>query len=372
MATKNSPTVLVTGINGYVGAVAAEMFLEAGYRVRGTVRSLAKYQDLISRSFQSQLDADLLELVEIPDFLVPGACDGAMNGVSGVAHVSIPAISKEDLVVSPNITIRRARDAVISILQSAQAHGGPQLKSFVLLSSLAAVMNPLAKAGTRYTSESEVQTGLIDAAVAQGDAAPVPLLYGAIKAAVEQSFWNFMKDPDRTLPFAGVAINPCFCIGPISVKPENPRSLPPAVQSIWHVYGGGAWPADLMVPDFVDVRDVARALLFGVQHPEKANGQRFILAAYCINNQAFADVLRTKFPERKDIIREGEPGKGYPADYVSADLDNIAPDGSGFAEMSGQDYIPFLDTVADTAKSFAYYLEKGKDEELSDQTPVLF
>jgi nucleoside-diphosphate-sugar epimerase len=34
--------VLITGVSGYIASQTANQFLEAGYRVRGTVRSEAK------------------------------------------------------------------------------------------------------------------------------------------------------------------------------------------------------------------------------------------------------------------------------------------------------------------------------------------
>jgi nucleoside-diphosphate-sugar epimerase len=77
MTTKG--TVLITGANGYIASVTVGAFLDAGYSVRGTVRSLKSAQGLL-KSLQSQVDAERLEIVEVPDITVEGAFDEAVKG----------------------------------------------------------------------------------------------------------------------------------------------------------------------------------------------------------------------------------------------------------------------------------------------------
>lgn len=69
--------VLVTGANGYIAGPVIELFLKAGYAVRGTVRSKASANVLVEALSQYR---DNLEIVEVPDIVAPGAFDTAVKG----------------------------------------------------------------------------------------------------------------------------------------------------------------------------------------------------------------------------------------------------------------------------------------------------
>ncbi|KAF5695601.1 NAD dependent epimerase dehydratase family [Fusarium denticulatum] len=58
--------ILITGANDYIVSVAVQVFIKRGYRVRGTVRSIT-----------------------VPDISTPGAFDEALQGVDGVAHMTM-------------------------------------------------------------------------------------------------------------------------------------------------------------------------------------------------------------------------------------------------------------------------------------------
>ena len=75
MSQKN--IVLVTGANGYIAARTVQSFLQAGYSVRGSVRSKASAQNLLDALSEY---AGQLEVVEVPDITVPGAFDDAVKG----------------------------------------------------------------------------------------------------------------------------------------------------------------------------------------------------------------------------------------------------------------------------------------------------
>jgi nucleoside-diphosphate-sugar epimerase len=72
-------TILITGANGYIASVTVGAFLDAGYSVRGTVRSLKSAQGLL-KTLQNYVDARKLEVVEVPDITVEGAFDEAVKG----------------------------------------------------------------------------------------------------------------------------------------------------------------------------------------------------------------------------------------------------------------------------------------------------
>lgn len=74
--------VLISGINGYIAAVTAKQFLEAGFSVRGTVRKASSAQSLIDGPLKDYAQAGKFEVVEVPDITVDGAFDEAVKGMN--------------------------------------------------------------------------------------------------------------------------------------------------------------------------------------------------------------------------------------------------------------------------------------------------
>ena len=108
---------------------------------------------------------------------------------------------------------------------------------------------------------------------------------------------------------------------------------------------------------YVDVRDVARAVVFCATEPAKAGGQRFLLCGPKANNQTFANILREAFPERKDVIAEGEPDKAVGDGYKFGD-NEPSFDGETYVQISGLEYTPLEKTVVDTAEWLKPWLKE--------------
>ena len=79
--------VLVTGANGYLATWVVKKYLEAGYSVRGTVRSLSKSAFLNDKFARY---GDRFELVVVEDITKDGAFDEAVKGVDAIAHTASP------------------------------------------------------------------------------------------------------------------------------------------------------------------------------------------------------------------------------------------------------------------------------------------
>ena len=79
--------VLVTGANGYLATWVVKKYLEAGYSVRGAVRSLTKSAFLKDKFAQYN---DRFELVVVEDITKDGAFDTAVKGVDAIAHTASP------------------------------------------------------------------------------------------------------------------------------------------------------------------------------------------------------------------------------------------------------------------------------------------
>ena len=92
-----------------------------------------------------------------------------------------------------------------TILQSALDYAEPQLKSFVMTSSIAAIKNPHDPPHVFTEEEWDITTGPKVAEL--GKNSPGPMIYGASKTAAERAMWSF-KEKNPSFPLT--AINPGY------------------------------------------------------------------------------------------------------------------------------------------------------------------
>lgn len=78
-AIPKGSTVLVTGANGFISSHIVDQFLEAGYKVRGTVRDATKNAWLAS-TFDKKHGKGFFELVQVPDMAAENALTEATKG----------------------------------------------------------------------------------------------------------------------------------------------------------------------------------------------------------------------------------------------------------------------------------------------------
>ena len=79
--------VLITGVSGFIASHTANQFLEAGYRVRGTVRSLEK-ADWLYKLFDEKYGKGKFEASVVPDMMAEDAFNEAVKGVAGICHMA--------------------------------------------------------------------------------------------------------------------------------------------------------------------------------------------------------------------------------------------------------------------------------------------
>lgn len=197
MSSKSSKTVLVTGANGYIGARTLEAFLQAGYSVRGAVRSASRAGDLLSALSQY---SGRLTLVEVPDITIAGAFDDAVKGVSGIAHLASPVTLVSD---DPQYVLGVAVNSTETILNSAFKEAS--VETVVMMSSIFAMIPPPSDSPTVATEEvwNDWAMPLLES---QGKDASGTLIYGASKVASEKAFWKFREE--KKPKFNMVSINP--------------------------------------------------------------------------------------------------------------------------------------------------------------------
>lgn len=180
----NKGLVLVTGANGFIAARTVEAFLDAGYSVRGTVRSIA--------SSKALLDAlkhygDRFSLSEVPEITAAGAFDEAIKGVAYVAHLAAPV---SFMFTDPEPVLKAAIQGTTGILESAV--GESSVRHFVLMSSIVAVISP--KDGPHVFTEENWNTVAEDTVAEKGRGAGGYLIYQASKTAAERALWKFRAE----------------------------------------------------------------------------------------------------------------------------------------------------------------------------------
>lgn len=264
-------TVLVTGATGFIGSHCIVQLLQAGYRVRGTLRTPGR-ADEIRAAIAAQVDpGDRLEFFTAD----LGADEGwaeAVNGCTYVLHVASPfpkaAPKHEDELIVP------ARDGALRVLKAASEAG---VKRVVMTSSLAAVMvgHPEGK-----TSFSEQDWSVVENTRGA---------YEKSKTIAERAAWDFVAALPEDKKIELSVINPGAVLGPVLEKDSGTsgevvrmlmkRELPGCPRL--------GWP-------MVDVRDVAAAHLAAMTTPEAA-GQRYCCANEFAWMKDIAAILAPRF-----------------------------------------------------------------------------
>ncbi|KAI0155982.1 hypothetical protein BJ166DRAFT_564782 [Pestalotiopsis sp. NC0098] len=340
--------VLITGVNGYIGCRTAAAFLDAGYSVRGTVRS-RKSADALVKALAEHYNGGLLEIVEVSDITVTGAFDSVLNGVTAIAHLAMPvSTSNTDVTEVYHTTIR----GTLSIVESAIQH--PGIKTFILMSSSGAVLTISEPRDYSAADWNDEMVNMVEEKGAEAGGFPI---YLASKVKSERAFWKLVEE--RKPHFTITSLCPGFVAGPPLFLPPSPEQIMFTTEFIWQVFSGQEYPpGPAGYSQHTDVRDVARFQVFAVEHPETVDGQRILLVpannSYG-NPQAVADILRKAYPERRHIIKEGTPGQGYlPGCEAPPGVHTFGPD--KVLEITGQKCITFEQMVLDAAKMFEAFL----------------
>lgn len=127
--------ILVTGATGFVGKWTVIRLLQAGYRVRGTLRSLAK-ADEVRAGVATQTGPEALSRLEFAeaDLLDDKGWAVAMAGVDAVMHVATAI--RGDEPKDQSLVIRPALEGTQRVLRFANEAG---IKRFIMTSSIATV-----------------------------------------------------------------------------------------------------------------------------------------------------------------------------------------------------------------------------------------
>ncbi|KAL8795898.1 MAG: hypothetical protein Q9182_007470 [Xanthomendoza sp. 2 TL-2023] len=282
--------ILVTGISGYIGSHVADQLLQAGFRVRGTVRNSSK-GDWVRELFGTKYGPEKIEIVIVAEMAHPDAFDEACKGVSGIIHVA------SDLTFSPDPNLVIPTTIAGALNAASAAAKSPSIKRFIYTSSSAALL--LARTNEPFTITNKQWN---DQAVQQAWAPPPYTddrrlaVYGASKTQAEQALWKFVEEQHPG--FVLNAVLPNFNIGKI-LSDQGSLSSGGAVK--WIVEGGemGRLTAMFGPQWMVNVQDTARLHVAALIDPEVIN-ERILAFAYPFNFNDVLACLRKLDPGRDD------------------------------------------------------------------------
>jgi dihydroflavonol-4-reductase len=188
--------VLLTGISGFIAKHCAVELLRAGYRVRGTVRTLAKGEK-VRATLAQHCDVSKLEFV-VADLMADVGWSEAAKGAFGVLHVASPFIIAEPK--DENELIGPAVDGTMRVLKAAIAAGAER---FVQTSSVAAIM--AGHGATRTAPFTEDDWTKLDG--------PGVSAYQKSKTLSERAARDYLAQTKTGIHYASV--NPGFVLGPL-------------------------------------------------------------------------------------------------------------------------------------------------------------
>jgi dihydroflavonol-4-reductase len=265
--------VLITGISGFIGKHCALALLRRGERVRGTVRSLARAEEVRATLGRHVAVEDRLAFVAA-DLDRDEGWDAALDGCRFVLHVASPFPLEQP--GDPEALIRPAREGTLRVLKAAAKAG---VARTVLTSSTASVMYVPPKPGRAPLTEEDWS----DLAF------PRIQPYARSKMLAERAAWDFMARDKPAMELA--VINPGFVLGP-ALDGDLSTSI-----AVIQLMLRGKYPAvpRLHFPT-VDVRDVADLHVAALSAP-KAAGQRFLCAERSLWLIEIARAIRAAVPE---------------------------------------------------------------------------
>lgn len=184
--------IVVTGITGYIASHVGLAALQAGHRVRGTVRSLGRAEEVKAAYAKLGMDIKRLEFAVVDDLTSQLQMEKAFQGVDGVAHVAIPGSVPGDSDDRP----QEAIDSSLAVLRAAAKE--QSIKRVLLTSSCVAAITPPDFKDRPLTdqdwNDEAVKRYEISTEEDKSRADWVSLRYAAGKTLSEKAAWKWVDE----------------------------------------------------------------------------------------------------------------------------------------------------------------------------------
>ncbi|WWC85474.1 uncharacterized protein L201_000338 [Kwoniella dendrophila CBS 6074] len=352
------PTVLLTGITGFLAAHVAENFLRHGWTVRGTLRSSSKKEDVLRiPEYKQYIDSGKLELY-VTGSLENGDYSEAIKGVDAVVHTASPVEFGGEEFRETHLA--PAQKGTTTVLDAAAKE--KSVKSVVVTGTYGSVgyhkAHPHTQKGLVLTEDDwnpytlEDMDKIVETGVNPSDTFDNgSLFYMAGKKYAELSAWEAQKEAKKNGAEWSLAVMNCVMIFGPPIQPLSSLSNGGMSTEILYALSKGknspVYPT--LFTYYVDVRDAAEAHYQAViRH---AQG-RFITSAGPWDFQEFADRARELLPEQAERFAVGTPGK-----YAYVDPGTYTLKNDKIKNELGIEFRPKDETIKDLYTKF-FELEK--------------
>ncbi|KAI1422737.1 hypothetical protein F5Y12DRAFT_599227 [Xylaria sp. FL1777] len=282
--------ILVTGANGLIASWVADKFLEAGYRVRGTVRSISRCS-WMEPFFADRHGTGRFELIEVTDLGAPGVWNKAVRGVAGVAGIAGQA--GLDLV-DVDAALDLEFPFVSGLLKAAKDE--PSVKSVIFTSSAWAAWtpDPSKKTVLHEWSYNDEAVRIMRSNISREEKGI--LGYMAFKALLEQRIWDWIRTEKPSYTFN--TILPETVLG-ATLSPEN--------QGIQSTCGFVKWLregvhldiiASVRAQRSIDTQDLGLLYVAALTTPGVDNERLFAFGSK-FNYSRVAQILQELEPDKK-------------------------------------------------------------------------
>ncbi len=259
-------TVLVTGGTGFIGLHCLQQLLDKGYKVRTTIRSESRKQEVLDAMNKHSSNVENLEFF-MADLLNDEGWKEAVEGSDFVLHVASPFFlgepENEDVFIKP---------AVEGTLRVLSACAEAEVKKVVLTSSFAAVGYGHPRNKENYDEE--------DWSSVDGVISP----YAKSKTLAEKAAWDFVNNLEDSKKFSLTVINPVAVTGPMLTDDIGSSN-----DFLLKLISGSMPACPKIHMGYIDVRDVAKAHIYSMTE-ERTDGERIIVSE---KEMFFAEVGRT-------------------------------------------------------------------------------
>lgn len=275
-SSEQGKKILVTGASGFIAGHCIIDLLEHGYEVRGTMRSVARAEQLRAMFAKYTDKAASIEFAQT-DLLSSEGWDEAAEGCDGLFHLASPV----PLVQPKNADelIKPAKEGALNALKAAKQAG---ITRAVMTSSVAAVMYGHTEKSRVFTEEDWTNLD------APNGATPV-VPYFQSKTIAEQAAWEYANEAKIGLS----TVLPGVVLGP-ALESDYGTSLQLIVELMQRKYP--------LIPkvgfEVVDVRDVASLHRLAFEKPE-AEGKRFLCTNGFMPFKEVAETLNAAYPDAK-------------------------------------------------------------------------
>ncbi len=272
--TLTSQPVLVTGASGFLATHCVIQLLEQGYKVRGTLRTLSRENE-VRETVRKFVNADdRLEFVSA-DLKEDAGWEQAVQGCEYVFHVASPfpllEPEHEDELIKPAV------EGTLRVLRTAHAAG---VKRVIQVSSNASVSAGHFGENRTFTEDD---WSYLDKPIGA---------YSKSKTLAERAAWDFVNGAENTRKMELATVNPPFIVGPILNK-----DFPTSAEVINTLLRGQVPGVARIKMGVVDVRDVAAAMILAMTTPEAA-GNRFLCSGGTIWVKEIAEILHKGYGSR--------------------------------------------------------------------------